>query len=760
MSSKLFSDFALSAEMTKAIARLGFEQPAPIQAEALPPLLEGRDVVGQSQTGSGKTAAFGIPLVERIVPADRFVQGLILCPTRELAIQVCEEIRKLAFFKTGVRPLPVYGGQSYERQFAGLKAGANVVIGTPGRIMDHMNRGTLKLERIRTVILDEADEMLNMGFRDDIEFILKAVPTERQTVLFSATLPRAIEDLISRYTRDSVRVKIQGQALTVPTVEQVYVEIDRRRKVEALERLIDLHDVQRAIVFCNTQRMVDELTEHLNAAGYAADCIHGGMAQGARDRTMKKFRTGGIGFLVATDVAARGIDVDDIQIVFNYDLPYDGEDYVHRIGRTGRAGRKGLAMSFVSGRELFQIRQIERYTRQRMRRVEVPSLGEIEAAKWNQIVQRIRTTLQEADFRHYDHLIEGLLEEGIDSVDLANALFHLVAAGSNMPADAKPVASAAPRTPTPNKIAAEPAVRATATPVASTKSQVQESPAPAEAAEVIAASQPEVSESATASAEAPTAQDTETSTPTPTPAATPASKPAATPAPARRRTASESTAPSRSSREPSRSFSDRRERGTVGDRPQRGYGREREGERERSSYGRDRMPSRPSENRGERFDSRGPGRFERPARTRFQDQGPERRDFDNRRSRPPYQDSGWTPPTPRKREWDAPRDARPSPTTTSRESAGAEYSKKPASRRTPGEMTRLWLSVGKEHGITPGDVKGCILGETGVIADSVGYIDLRERHSFVDVSSGNVSTILPKLNRAHLGGRKLKAKVV
>jgi ATP-dependent RNA helicase DeaD len=434
MTSKLFTDLGLSPEMLKAIDRLGFEQAAPIQAEAIPLLLQGIDVIGQSQTGSGKTAAFSIPAIERIDPTKPGPQVLVLCPTRELAVQVSEEIHKLVFFKRGIRALPIYGGQSYERQFAGLRAGVQIVIGTPGRVMDHLERGTLKLDHVRTVILDEADEMLDMGFRDDIEFILQRVPVEgRQTVLFSATIPRPIEELIQRYTKNPRRVKIEAKALTVPTVEQVYYEVDRRWKFEALTRLIELHDIKLGIVFCNTQRMVDELTEHLNAGGYSADAIHGGMAQAGRDRVMGRFRSGGLEFLVATDVAARGIDVEGIEVVFNYDLPYDAEDYVHRIGRTGRAGRTGLAMSFVSGREIFAIRQIENYTRHRMRRGRVPSEPEVEEAKVNQLLSRVRSTLTAGDYRHYDHFIEALLEEGFDSTDLLNALFHRLTLGDPEP---------------------------------------------------------------------------------------------------------------------------------------------------------------------------------------------------------------------------------------------------------------------------------------------------------------------------------------
>src|SRR5437762_6812149 len=383
MISKLFSELGLSPEMLKSIDKLGFEQAAPIQAEAIPVLMQGKDVVGQSQTGSGKTAAFGIPAVEKVDVTKKAVQILILCPTRELAVQVSEEIHKLAFFKRGIHALPVYGGQSYERQFFGLKQGAQIVIGTPGRIMDHMRRGTLRLETVKMVILDEADVMLNMGFRDDIELILQSTPKERQTVFFSATIPRPIQQLIEKYSRDPQQVRIEQKALTVPTVEQVYYEVDRRYKIELLTRLIDIHDLKLGIIFCNTKRMVDDLVDHLNAQGYSADRLHGDMNQVQRDRVMNRFRKSGLEFLVATDVAARGIDVDDVQVVFNYDLPYDVEDYVHRIGRTGRKGRSGRAISFASGREVFQIRNIERYTNVRIHRAKPPIAGVLDEERAN-----------------------------------------------------------------------------------------------------------------------------------------------------------------------------------------------------------------------------------------------------------------------------------------------------------------------------------------------------------------------------------------
>jgi len=584
MTARLFSDLGLSPELLKAVARLGYEQATPIQSEAIPPILEGLDVVGQSQTGSGKTAAFALPALDRLRPEERGPQVLILCPTRELAVQVSEEIHKLAYFKKGVRALPVYGGQSYERQFEGLKAGAQVVIGTPGRLMDHLDRGTLRLSGIRLVILDEADEMLNMGFRDDIEFLLGKTPKERQTVLFSATLPPAISELIHRHTRSPRWVRIEARALTVPTVEQVYFEVDRRWKIEALIRLIELHDVGRAIVFCNTQRMVDELTGHLNASGYRADALHGGMAQAARDRVMSRFRKAALDLLIATDVAARGIDVEDIEVVFNFDLPYDAEDYVHRIGRTGRAGRSGLAISFVSGREVFAIRHIERFTRQRLRRGEVPSHGEIEEARLQQLMKRVRATLAAGDFRHYDHVIEALLEEGVDSLDLANALLHQLSRGQD-------------------------------------DGPARERPEPFQQA--------------------------------------PAGRP---------RTAKPA------------------------------------------------QPERPAASPRDRVRPTPPGPV-------------------------PASSHPTAPGSP-------PSDDRPHPRKTS--------SGKPSS---PEESVRIWMGAGASHGVGSPEILECILGETGLPATAVVGIDVRERHAFVRVLPQHAPVILSRLNRAHLAGRRLKAKM-
>ncbi len=429
MTSKLFSELGLSPELIKAVDKLGYEQASPIQAAAIPVLMTGKDVVGQSMTGSGKTAAFGIPAVEKVDPNLRAVQVLILCPTRELAIQVSEEIHKLAFFKRGINCLPIYGGQSYERQFFGLKQGAQIVIGTPGRLMDHMRRGTLRLETIKMVILDEADVMLNMGFREDIETILKDAPKERQTVFFSATMPKPIRDLIEKYSRSPESVKIQAKELTVPTVDQVYYEVDRRYKMDLLTRLIDIYDLKLGIVFCNTKRMVDDLVDHLEAAGYQADRLHGDMTQAMRDRVMNKFRKSGLEFLVATDIAARGIDVDDVEVVFNYDLPYDPEDYVHRIGRTGRAGRSGRAISLVPFRELFQIRNIERFTNMRIQRGKIPTENEVAEARENVFTDKLKALLTSGEFTKQDRLVERLVEEGFNHTDIVSALIHQLQSG-------------------------------------------------------------------------------------------------------------------------------------------------------------------------------------------------------------------------------------------------------------------------------------------------------------------------------------------
>ncbi|MEY2557261.1 MAG: ATP-dependent helicase DeaD [Verrucomicrobiota bacterium] len=438
MQKKLFAELGLAPEILKAIERMGFEEASPIQSAAIPVLLEGADVVGQSQTGSGKTAAFGIPAIQAVDASIRAPQVLILCPTRELAVQVAEEIAKLAFFKRGVRELPIYGGQSYERQFKGLHAGAQIIIGTPGRVMDHLERKSLKLDQIKMVILDEADRMLDMGFVDDIKTILRQVPEKRQTVFFSATIPRPIQNLIQTFTRNPVNVRVEAEAMTVPAIEQVYYEVDRRSKLEVLCRLIDLEDVKLAIIFCATKMMVDELTEHLIARGYGADKLHGDMTQAMRERVMGRFRKRKVEFLVATDVAARGLDVEDIEIVFNYDLPHDGEDYVHRIGRTGRAGKGGKAVTFVAGREIYRLENIQRFTRSRIRRERIPSAEEVEGKRATAFADALRETLEKGEYKRHDELLDRLLEQNYSPTDIASALFHLLGEDKARGAEAIP----------------------------------------------------------------------------------------------------------------------------------------------------------------------------------------------------------------------------------------------------------------------------------------------------------------------------------
>jgi ATP-dependent RNA helicase DeaD len=431
MQKKTFPELGLSDEVLKAVEKMGYEQASPIQTEAIPVLLEGRDVVGQSQTGSGKTAAFAIPAVECVIPGQRAVQVLILCPTRELAAQVAEEVAKLASFKKGVRELPIYGGGSYDRQIRGLESGAQIIIGTPGRVMDHMERGTLRLEEIRMVVLDEADRMLDMGFRDDIETILGKAPDARQTILFSATLPRGIRELVDHHTRDAVRIKIESQALTIPAIEQIYYEVDRRGKLEALCRIIDIGDVGLAIIFCSTKMMCDNLAEHLIARGYLADKLHGDMTQAMRERVMKRFRERKVEFLVATDVAARGLDIEDIEVVFNYDLPQDAEDYLHRIGRTGRAGRSGRAVTFVAGREIRKLEGMISLTGSRIRRERVPSLEQIEEKRTNATLELVKETLAADDFPKREDLIDRLLDRGHPPTMICSALLHLLMTAEN-----------------------------------------------------------------------------------------------------------------------------------------------------------------------------------------------------------------------------------------------------------------------------------------------------------------------------------------
>ncbi len=425
MEKQTFAELGLSPELLKAIEAQGFEQPSPIQAQAIPVALTGRDVIGQSQTGSGKTLAFGLPAVQRIDPSQRGTQTLILCPTRELAMQVCAEIHKVSSFIEGVRATPVYGGASYDRQIRALQAGSQIVVGTPGRILDFVDRGTLRLEALKTLVFDEADEMLDMGFADEIERLMQAVPQERQTIFFSATFDPRIRRLIDRYTNNAATITIEQKALTVPTIEQRYYEVQGRSKTEVLCRVLDMDSPRLTIVFANTKKAVDDVTDALVGRGYAADRLHGDLNQIMRERVMRNFRNATLEVLVATDVAARGLDVNDVDLIVNYELPYDTEDYVHRIGRTGRAGRKGTAVSLVAGREIYLMQRIQRFTNAKVTRTKVPSQEELEATRVDQTFEKLKATLEGGQFASHEHTVQRLLDAGFNPTDVMSALLDL-----------------------------------------------------------------------------------------------------------------------------------------------------------------------------------------------------------------------------------------------------------------------------------------------------------------------------------------------
>lgn len=409
-----FNELNLSQELINAVDELGFTDMTEIQQQSIPMLLEGKDVIGRSNTGTGKTAAFGIPAVESINETNRNnVNVLILCPTRELAMQAHEEIRKFAKYKKIVRAVSVYGGASMEKQIHELKRGANIVIGTPGRIMDHIRRRTLKLDNLRCIILDEADEMLNMGFREDIESILSGVPAERQTVLFSATMPPAILSITEKYQNNPIHIKIKSSQKTVELIEQFYFEVAMGRKTDALKLLLSAYSPSSSMVFCNTKKMVDDLTEELIKSGFKASGIHGDMKQSQRTQVMNSFKNKATEILVATDVAARGIDVSGVDAVFNYDLPQDNEYYIHRIGRTGRAGRTGTAYTLISGRrQFYELREIERYTKATIQQKDLPRKSEVISMKKDNIINDI-SKIDNVSHEAYN-ILDKLAEMGID----------------------------------------------------------------------------------------------------------------------------------------------------------------------------------------------------------------------------------------------------------------------------------------------------------------------------------------------------------
>lgn len=419
--SSLFGNIQLSKKILTAITEMGFEEPSPIQSQTIPIVLEGHDVIGQAQTGTGKTAAFGIPIMEQIADT-RQIQALVLTPTRELAIQVSEELAKIGKFKR-VKTLPIYGGQAIDRQIRALQFGVQVVIGTPGRLLDHIRRNTIKLNAVKMLVLDEADEMLDMGFIDDIETILQNIPAEgRQTLLFSATMPKPIAALAEKYMNNPKTVTINKEQLTVPLIDQIYYET--RDKLDGLCRVLDVETTDRLIIFCRTKKGVDELVASLQARGYMADGLHGDLSQAQRDRVMKKFRDGKLEILIATDVAARGLDIEHVSHVVNYDIPQDHESYVHRIGRTGRAGKKGVAITFIGPREYRQLKLIENLAKTRIIRKQLPSSADILERQRELIKSRLIRTIELGGFSDYHSIVSEMVSD-YDPLDIAAAALRL-----------------------------------------------------------------------------------------------------------------------------------------------------------------------------------------------------------------------------------------------------------------------------------------------------------------------------------------------
>ena len=427
-----YEESGLDERIVRAVKEMGFENMTPIQAQAIPVFLNGKDIIGQARTGTGKTAAFGIPILQMTEPEDKNLQALILCPTRELAIQAAEEIRKFGKYFEGIKVLPIYGGQDISKQIRSLKGGVQIVVGTPGRVMDHMRRHTLKLDNLKMIVLDEADEMLNMGFREDIETILSDIPKEHQTGLFSATMPKAILNITRTYQKpDAVLVKVSVGDLTVPLVRQYYYEVKQKNKDEVTARLLDYYNPKRSLIFCNTKRKVDELAEVLKGRGYFAEGLHGDMKQAQRDRVMKAFRSGRVEILIATDVAARGIDIKDIDVVFNYDLPDDMEYYVHRIGRTGRANREGVSYSLVSRREMYRLHEIMRYTKAKIKLMTIPNVAEITNVRIQQTLNGILDVLSHQKLDTYEQAILDFVENTDDAYTILNVAAAFLARDSD-----------------------------------------------------------------------------------------------------------------------------------------------------------------------------------------------------------------------------------------------------------------------------------------------------------------------------------------
>lgn len=422
-SSLTFDDLSLSANVMKAVKKVGYETPSPIQAEIIPHVLEGRDVIGQAQTGTGKTAAFALPLLSKIDLKQKSPQVLVLAPTRELAIQVSEAFQKYAGFMKGFHVLPIYGGQEYGVQLRQLKRGVHVVVGTPGRVMDHMRRGTLKLENLKCLVLDEADEMLRMGFIDDVEWVLEQLPEQRQTALFSATMPPAIRKISKNYLNDPEQITIKTKNITADTIRQRYLTVNGRQKLEALTTILESMTFNAIIIFVRTKVETIELSEKLAARGYASTALNGDLTQKIREQTIQKLKTGKLDMLIATDVAARGLDVERISHVINYDIPSDPEAYTHRIGRTGRAGREGEAILFVTSREQRLLKMIEKVTGKKIERMHMPTAETINQDRIQRFKQKITDTLENEDVELFNSIIEEYQSEtGRSAIEVAAAL--------------------------------------------------------------------------------------------------------------------------------------------------------------------------------------------------------------------------------------------------------------------------------------------------------------------------------------------------
>ncbi len=420
-----FDELGLSEESLKAVQEMGFETASPIQSQAIPLIMSGRDVIGQAQTGTGKTAAFGIPMIEATEPFSKSVEGLILCPTRELAMQVSAEMSKLSKFKKGIYIATVYGGDSIERQIKALKSGANIVVGTPGRVIDMIERRALKLQNVKIAVLDEADEMLDMGFREDIESILQETPAEKQTVLFSATMSKQIMALTKNYQNDPFLIKVVKNEVTNDNIEQLYYDVKGRAKMEVMTRLIDFYGLNQILVFCNQKKRVDEVVEDLQIRGYSAEGLHGDLRQQQRSNVMAKFKQGTTTILVATDVAARGIDVDNLSAVVNFDIPLDEEYYVHRIGRTGRAGNKGKAFTFVVGAERNRLRDIMAYTKVKIDKGVIPSFSDVVGVKKGMFIEKIKEEITAGGLESFDDVLINLHHGGFSTEQIVSALVKM-----------------------------------------------------------------------------------------------------------------------------------------------------------------------------------------------------------------------------------------------------------------------------------------------------------------------------------------------